>query len=126
MKKLLLKKLYLFINIIKYLNSLLIPALIGVTYGIIILVAASVKSLWEYWDLALLFLFAFGIILLFSFLTSKLLKIIKTYLDENNFPRCSIVIALLWLVLFLLIYSLSSAWILGLIAVFFILTSPIF
>ena len=126
MKKLLLKKLYLFINIIKYLNSLLIPALIGVTYGIIILVAASVKSLWEYWDLALLFLFAFGIILLFSFLTSKLLKIIDAYIEKKSITRYAIVISLLWLVLFLLIYSLSGAWILGLIAVFFILTSPIF
>ncbi len=110
----LLKSLYFFVRLVKYINFLLYLSLVGLFYGAYGLAGGTVKSIW---DLRLIFFLAciiFFIITLFCFLTFKLLKNIKMYIQSKNEFRLSVPLFLSWFVLFFLIYSCSAGWGVGL------------
>ncbi len=114
----LLKSLYMFIKIIKYINFILFPALIGLTCGLCAFAGDSAKSVWDFSLIFCVAILVFLIISIFCILTFKTTKNLKAYIENKNTFKNFFSIFILWLSLFILIYSFAQLWGLGIVAIY--------
>ncbi len=126
MKMFLLKSLYLFVRLVKYINFLLYLSVVGLATGLGIMGGDTAKSIWDFRLIFFAAFILFLIITLFCFLTSKLLKKIKMHIQEKNEIRPSIPLFVLWTAFLMLIYRFAIFWGFGLAGVYLIFIEPLF